>query len=402
VVNFGPHVNLEAARPDDARNRASIPARLKAQLAVIATGLVISFLLTASLWHTRISWLANPLVASPAAAVAYVILTGEPLPVAEGPDTHAVYTRVQRLAFILYAVNFVVLLGSLLLEFGHTWHWGTKTIRDLKGMIWMTYGYAIAARNSTSLLTFSLMVLGVCAPPMASNAQEVPSTLATSNGPVVVSAGPRDVSSGNGRSTDLEAVSFTNNDTSPLVAFVYEGNCGKVMHVRGYDDVALTYGPPLEVGKTMSIATVPMGCKVPLTAAVFADGRWLGNPSDLAFIRARRKAAEAELRSILKEVAMDNADHKFDADDLEVKIAKYKNALDPDWRKYPNREEGARMAVLLGLEFEVGTYRRLKGEAPGETTLLPGLEEVIEDWVAELSRTTYPKLRNRLVHRRQP
>ena len=146
MVNFDPQVNPEAAHPDDARNRASIPARLKSQLAVIATGLVTSLLLTASVWHTRMSWLSIPLVALPVAAIAYAILSGEPVPVAEGPDTDAVYTRVKRLAFILYAVNFVVLLGILLLAFGHTWHWSTKTIRDVKGMLWMTYGYAIAAR----------------------------------------------------------------------------------------------------------------------------------------------------------------------------------------------------------------------------------------------------------------
>jgi hypothetical protein len=47
-------------------------------------------------------------------------------------------------------------------------------------------------------------------------------------------------------------------------------------------------------------------------------------------------------------------------------------------------------------------YHLLQAEAPEETTMLQSeFELLIQDWLSKLSKTTYPKLRRELFHRRQ-
>ena len=259
-------------------------------------------------------------------------------------------------------------------------------------------------RNSTISLALFLACLGVWVPTMALSAQgnasipeEIPSTLVVTNGPIMIGAGP-------GQPVNNENVSLTNNDTSPLVAYVYEATCGKVMHTRGYSDATLVHGePPVLVGKTISIAAVAMGCHVPLTAAVFADGRWFGNPADLDFIRARRKAAQTELSTVMKEVAAGSVNHKFDPGELEVVVTKYKSALDQrNWRNYPNREEEARKEVLDELEHQLGIYHGYQAENPGDAKLDSDLAGIIDEWFAGFNRTNYPDSRLHLFRPRRP
>lgn len=196
-------------------------------------------------------------------------------------------------------------------------------------------------------------------------------------------------------------ISLTNKDTSPLVAYVYEATCGRTMHTRTYSDAALVYAAPQAVGESRSIATVTSGCKGGLGAAVFADGRKLGTPSDLHFIEARRRAAQQELSTVLHEVSDENATHTFDPDVLQAKVTERKAGVDPHFRNYPEREEEARSEVVYGVQHQIDIYKSMKADDPSnEGSLRIRLEQVLTDWLAELVRDDkYPALRVHLAHR---
>lgn len=120
--------------------------------------------------------------------------------------------------------------------------------------------------------------------------------------------------------------------TAGLVAFSWNyDECGRSARHSGNADLAWTLGKPWERGQSTPVGTAASGCTGVITAAVFADGKELGNPDVLRGIHNCRKARWEEVHRTLKE------------DILAVPLS----AWDPDLSVSKLRERRAQFSMYL-------------------------------------------------------
>ena len=102
----------------------------------------------------------------------------------------------------------------------------------------------------------------------------------------------------------MNEVLVTNMYSSGLVAlnWEYHGCPGAVRTARsGYTDLALGLGNPRAQGQTEQAANAEIGCSGGITAAIFTDGKELGDPETLRQIHECRRVASEEIHRTFEE-----------------------------------------------------------------------------------------------------
>lgn len=103
---------------------------------------------------------------------------------------------------------------------------------------------------------------------------------------------------------DKNTVLVTNLYASGLVALYwdyYKCPGGVSAANSGKTDLALGLGNPLAQGQTLQAASAETGCSGGITAAIFADGKELGEPETLGQIHSCRSAAAEEIHRTFEE-----------------------------------------------------------------------------------------------------
>jgi hypothetical protein len=188
------------------------------------------------------------------------------------------------------------------------------------------------------------------------------------------------------------------------VALTYEYKCSDPEHpgYSGKDDAAANYSNPWEQGQTDEILGPRAGCEGGITAAIWADGKELGNPKALQGIHDCRTVAREEIHLALEGEILATPTSQWDPArsiaKLKVHHADLKQTIYTD-DAHAAAMRGCQASEVSGLILDIEDFQKNSSREPDKYATQKGdfLRYLLEMEQA-LGSPTYPTIRTWWKH----
>ena len=195
---------------------------------------------------------------------------------------------------------------------------------------------------------------------------------------------------------DVRSVELTNLYAFGLVAVSWDIQCDGSARHRGSGDAALAFANAVAQGSTFPAGSAGVGCTGGITAAIFTDGKELGDPAVLRQMHNCRKAAWEELHRTLKEDILAVPFSRWDIDSglgkLRARRAEFPTSISVD-HQVPEHEDDrvCRMQTLDYLTSIIADYRSDMVKDPSKyPKRAESFLRYLAGWEGALTSATYP------------
>ena len=180
---------------------------------------------------------------------------------------------------------------------------------------------------------------------------------------------------------------------SPLVAVVYAYKCTETEHgFHGTDDAAVNYSNPSRQGQTINIQSVWPGCTGRIMAAIWADGKELGDPAALRQFHDCRAVEQEEVHLALEEEIMKVPISQWDPAQSITKLNTRRDSF-PMHTTDVNASEiqGCRTTEIYALTIDLEDFQKTASQDPDKYALQRGrFLRFLKEMEQSLGSPTYP------------